>query len=124
MLSAAGGIDIESVAATTPERIHRAALDRRYGLLPHQALGLALRLYRDVGQARSAAGIMGNLYAACYAVGASLVEINPIVATPDGNILGLEAKRVMADNEIDRRPEMTAHRDDSAETPYEFTARQ
>jgi len=124
MVSAAGGIDIEEVAATTPERIHRVAIDPRYGLLPHQALGLALRLYRDVGQARSAAGIMGNLYAACYAVGASLVEINPLVATPDGNILALDAKLVIDDNELDRRPEIAALRDASAEAPSEVQARQ
>src|SRR6266571_9576209 len=52
MVSGAGGIDIEEVAARTPDRIHRLAVDPRYGLLPHQALGLALHLYRDVGQAR------------------------------------------------------------------------
>src|SRR2546430_8688677 len=74
MVSDAGGIDIEEVARTTPERIYRLAIDPRYGLLPHQGLGLALRLYRDVGQARSAAAIMANLYAAFYAVGASLAE--------------------------------------------------
>jgi len=124
MVSAAGGIDIEAVAATTPERIHRVAIDPRYGLLPHQALGLALRLYRDVGQARSAAGIMGNLYAACYAVGASLVEINPLVATPDGKIVALDAKMVIDDNELDRRPEIAALRDASAEAPSEVQARE
>src|SRR2546426_5979687 len=50
MVSGAGGIDIEEVAARTPDRIHRLAVDPRYGLLPHQALGLALHLYRDVGR--------------------------------------------------------------------------
>jgi len=83
MVSGAGGIDIEEVAARTPDRIHRLAVDPRYGLLPHQALGLALHLYRDVGQARAAADIMQKLYAAVYAVGASLAEINPLATTPE-----------------------------------------
>src|SRR5207247_9489091 len=52
MVSAAGRIDIEAVAAETPEKIHRLAIDPRYGLLPHQALGLGFKLYRDVAQAR------------------------------------------------------------------------
>src|SRR5258708_30176308 len=69
MVSAAGGIDIEEVAAKTPEKLHRLAVDPRYGLLAHQALGLALRLYRDIAQARAAADIMQRLYAAFYAVG-------------------------------------------------------
>jgi len=57
MVSAAGGIDIEEVAARTPEKIQRLAVDPRYGLLAHQALGLALQLYRDIAQARAAADI-------------------------------------------------------------------
>src|SRR6266550_4329769 len=86
MVSAAGGIDIEEVAAKTPEKIHRLAVDPRYGLLAHQALGLALKLYRDLAQARAAADIMQRLYAAFYAVGASLAEINPLVTTRDGTV--------------------------------------
>src|SRR5205809_6105345 len=67
---------------------------------------------------------MGNLYAACYAVGASLAEINPLVATPDGKILALDAKIVIDDNELDRRPEIAALRDTSAEAPSEVAARE
>src|SRR2546426_10682650 len=74
MVSAAGGVDIEAVAAETPTQIQRLAVDPRYGLLAHQALGLALKLYRDVAQARAAADIMQRLYTAFYAVGASLAE--------------------------------------------------
>src|SRR5438045_4713796 len=82
MVSAAGGVDIEEVAAQSPEKIHRLALDPRYGVLPHQALGLALKLYRDVTQARAAADIRQRLSAAFYAVGASLAEIHPLATTP------------------------------------------
>jgi len=124
MVSAAGGVDIEEVAAKTPERIYRAPVDPRYGLLPHQALGLALRLYRDIAQARAAADIMRKLYEAFYAVGASLAEINPLATTPDGKVVALDAKVVIDDNELDRHPEIAALRDDSAEAPSEVAARE
>jgi len=124
MVSAAGGVDIEEVAAATPEQIHRVAVDPPYGLLPHQGLGLGLRLYRNVAQARLAAEIMTKLYAACYAVGASLAEINPLATTPDGQVLALDAKIVIDDNELDRRPEIAALRDATAEAPSEVQARE
>ncbi len=124
MVSAAGGIDIEEVAARTPEQIHRLAVDPRYGLLPHQALGLAFRLYRDLVQARAATDIMQQLYAAFYAVGATLAEINPLVTTPEGRVVALDAKIVIDDNELDRRPEIAALRDVAAEAPSEVQARE
>jgi succinyl-CoA synthetase beta subunit len=124
MVSAAGGIDIEEVAAQTPAQIHRVAVDPRYGLLPHQALGLALRLYRDLPTARAAADIMRRLYETCYAVGASLVEINPLATTADGSVVALDAKLVIDDNELERHPEIAALRDTSAEAPAEVAARQ
>ena len=124
MVSAAGGIDIEEVAARTPDRLHRLAVDPRYGLLPHQALGLAFRLYRDVAQARAAADIMRQLYGAVYAVGASLAEINPLATTPDGNVVALDAKIVIDDNELERHPEIAALRDPTAEAPSEVAARE
>jgi succinyl-CoA synthetase beta subunit len=123
MVSAAGGIDIEEVAAQTPERIHRLAVDPRYGLLPHQALGLALRLYPDLARARAAADIMQKLYGAVYAVGASLAEINPLATDSGGAVLALDAKIVIDDNELERRPEIAALRDASAEAPAEVQAR-
>src|SRR5207244_2840962 len=86
IVSSAGGIDIEEVAAKTPEKIHRIPVDPRYGLLPHQALTLGFALYGDVKQARAAADIMQKLYNVVYAVGASLAEINPLVTTRDGSV--------------------------------------
>jgi succinyl-CoA synthetase beta subunit len=124
MVSAAGGIDIEEVAAKTPEQIHRLAVDPRYGLLAHQALGLALKLYREMPKARAAADIMQRLYTAFYAVGASLMEINPLVTTHDGTAAALDAKIVIDDNELDRHPEIAALRDPSDEAPSEVQARQ
>jgi succinyl-CoA synthetase beta subunit len=124
MVSAAGGIDIEEVAAKSPEKIHRLPVDPRFGLLPHQALGLGFALYKDAAQARAAAQIMQRLYGAMYAVGASLVEVNPLVTTPDGTVLALDAKIVVDDNELDRHPEIAALRDPSSEAPSEVMARE
>ncbi len=124
MVSAAGGVDIEEVAAKTPEKITRLAVDPRYGLLPHQAMGLAFTLYQDFGQVRAAAKIMGQLYQAFVDNGASLAEINPLVATASGQILALDAKVVLDDNEVERRPDLEALRDESAEDPSEVAARQ
>jgi succinyl-CoA synthetase beta subunit len=124
IVSAAGGIDIEEVAAKTPEKIHRLAVDPRYGLLPHQALTLGFALYSDLKQARAAADIMQKLYTVVYAVGASLAEINPLVTTPDGSVQALDAKIVIDDNELERRPEIAALRDVSAEAPAEVAARE
>jgi succinyl-CoA synthetase beta subunit len=123
MVSAAGGVDIEDVAAKTPEKIHRIAIDPRYGLLPHQAQTLAFTLYQDVTHVRAAADIMQKLYGALYTIGASLVEINPLVTTPDGSVVALDAKIAVDDNELDRHPDIAALRDPSAEEPAEVDAR-
>ncbi|HKV71068.1 MAG TPA: ADP-forming succinate--CoA ligase subunit beta [Gemmatimonadales bacterium] len=124
MVSAAGGVDIEEVAAKTPEKIHRLAVDPRYGLLPHQAQGLAFHLYKDVKQVRQAADLMRRLYDVVYAVGASLAEINPLVTTPEGSVQALDAKIVVDDNELDRHPDIAALRDASSEAPSEVQARE
>lgn len=123
MVSPAGGMDIEEVAAATPEKIHRLAVDPRYGLLPHQALGLAFRLYHDFKQVRAAARMMEQLYGVFMANGATLAEINPLVTTVDGQVLALDAKISIDDNELDRRPDLAALRDESAEAPSEVDAR-
>ena len=123
MVSPAGGVDIEEVAAATPEKIHRVAIDPRYGLLPHQAMGLSFKLYRDLAQTRAAARVMTLLYDAFMANGASLAEINPLATTGDGAILALDAKMVIDDNELERRPDLAALRDESAEAPSEVEAR-
>jgi succinyl-CoA synthetase beta subunit len=123
MVSPAGGIDIEEVAAKTPEKIFRATVDARYGLLPHQAMALAFHLYSDIGQVRQAADILQKLYRAFVDAGASLAEINPLVVTPRGEVVALDAKIVVDDNELERRPAVEALRDGSAEDPREAEAR-
>jgi succinyl-CoA synthetase beta subunit len=123
MVSPAGGIDIEEVAAKTPEKIFKLAIDPRYGLMPHQALGMGFKLYSDGAQARAAAKIMETLYGVFMANGASLAEINPLVTTGDGKVLALDAKISIDDNELDRRADLAALRDESAEAPAEVEAR-
>jgi succinyl-CoA synthetase beta subunit len=91
MVSPAGGIDIEEVAARTPEKIRRLPVDPRYGLQQFESMELGFFLYDDVKQARAAAKIMQQLYAAFVASGASLAEINPLVTTPTGDVVALDA---------------------------------
>ena len=123
MVSPAGGIDIEEVAAKTPDKIMRLAVDPAYGLLPFEAMQLGFFLYDDVKKVRAAARIMEQLYEAFVEVGASLAEINPLVTTPAGDVLALDAKIVIDDNELARRPDLAALRDESAEAPSEVAAR-
>ena len=123
MVSSAGGVDIEEVAQQTPEKIVRFPVDPTYGLFPHQALRLALLLYRDFAQVKAAAKIMEQLYAAFVANGAALAEINPLVTTPDGRVLALDAKIVIDDNELFWRPDLGLLRDETAEQPSEAAAR-
>ena len=124
MVSPAGGVDIEEVAAKTPEKIFKAAVDPRYGLLPHQAMDLAFKLYDDVKQVRQAARIMQQLFQAFWDAGGSLAEINPLITTPDGQVVALDAKLSVDDNELDRRPNIAELRDVSAEDPHEVEARE
>ncbi len=123
MASPAGGIDIEEVAAKTPDKILRHAVDPRYGFQMFEAMQLAFFLYSDIKQVRAAAKILQQLYKAFFENGGSLAEINPLVTTPAGEIVALDAKMVIDDNELDRRPDIAALRDESAEDPSEVDAR-
>lgn len=124
MVSPAGGVDIEEVAATTPENIFKLRIDPRYGLLPHQAMSLGFKLYDDVKQVRQAAFILRQLYVTFMQAGGSLMEINPLITTPDGTVLALDAKLSVDDNELERRPNIARLRDLSAEDPHEVEARE
>ncbi|HUG40970.1 MAG TPA: ADP-forming succinate--CoA ligase subunit beta [Longimicrobiales bacterium] len=123
MVSREGGVDIEEVAATNPEAIRRLAVDPRYGLLPFQAYWLATALYDDAKQQRAAAKIMGQLYEAFVASGASLAEINPLITTLTGEVRAIDAKMNIDDNELFRRADIEALRDTSSEPPSEIKAR-
>ncbi|HEY3133410.1 MAG TPA: ADP-forming succinate--CoA ligase subunit beta [Gemmatimonadaceae bacterium] len=121
--SPAGGIDIEEVAARTPEKILRHPIDPRYGLQTFEAMQLAFFIYSDIKQVRATAQILQQLYKAFSENGGSLTEINPLVTTPNGDVVALDAKMVIDDNELDRRPDIAALRDESAEAPSEVAAR-
>lgn len=124
MVSAEGGVDIEEVAATNPEAIHRMRVDPRYGLLPHQAYGLASKLYADPGLVRQAARIIAGLYDVFMANGASMAEINPLISTAEGRVVAIDAKMSIDDNELFRRPEVAAMRDTAAEASADTRARE
>jgi succinyl-CoA synthetase beta subunit len=123
MVSPAGGIDIEEVAAKTPEKIMKLPIDTRYGLTAYQASQLGFFLFSDQKKVRAAAKIMQQLYAAFMKAGCSLAEVNPLVVTPGDEVIALDAKMVIDDNELDRHPELAKLRDESAEEPSEVLAR-
>ena len=123
MVSPAGGIDIEEVAAKTPDKIMKLPVDTRYGLTAYQASQLGFFLYDDVKKVRAAAKIMQQLYTAFMKAGCSLAEINPLVVTPAGDVVALDAKMSIDDNELDRHSELAALRDLTAEDPSEVQAR-
>jgi succinyl-CoA synthetase beta subunit len=123
MVSPAGGVDIEEVAAKTPEKIFKHYVDPVVGLQAHEARSLAYKLFKDIGQVRQTADILMKLYRTFWDVDASLVEINPLVTVPGGDVLAIDAKVNIDDNGLFRRPEIAAMRDLSAENPAEVRAR-
>jgi len=124
MVSSQGGVDIEEVAAKTPEAIRKLTVDPRYGLLQHQALWLANALYDDPGVIKQASKIIQQLYRAFVDSGASMAEINPLITTTSGEVKAIDAKMSVDDNELDRRKDVAAMRDSSAEPWAETRARE
>lgn len=124
MVSSEGGIDIEEVAHSNPDAIRKLTVDPRYGLMAHQAYWLANSLYDDPGLAKQAAKIIRQLYTAFTSSGASMVEINPLITTPAGEVKAIDAKMTIDDNEVFRRPDIAAYRDLSAEPWAETKARE
>ncbi len=120
--SAAGGIDIEQVAADTPERMHHVQIDPVIGLAPFQARRLAGDLGLTGAAARKAATLMQRVYQMFLAVDASMVEINPLVVTAGGDVLALDAKVTLDDNAAFRHPARRELRDLSEEEPLEIEA--
>ena len=124
MVSPEGGVDIEEVAAKTPDKIFKLAVDPRFGLMSYQAMSLAFKLYDDVKQVRQAAVVMQRLYQAFVDAGGSLAEINPLITNDEGAVLALDAKISVDDNELDRKPAIAELRDLSAEAEAEIAARE
>ncbi len=122
MASSEGGMDIEEVAARTPEKIHKVAIDPSAGLTESQADDMARRIGIPQSSAAEARLFMRGLYRAFVDCDASLAEINPLILTGDGKVLALDAKLNFDDNALYRHPEIVAMRDLDEEDPAEVEA--
>ena len=122
MASAAGGMDIEEVAATTPEKIHRVYIEPVVGLAPFQVRQLAFAIGLDPAGIGNAVQLMTALYQAFVATDASLVEINPLVVTSSGALLALDAKMNFDDNALYRHRDLRDLRDLGEEDALEIEA--
>jgi succinyl-CoA synthetase beta subunit len=122
MASAAGGMDIEEVAASTPEKIIRVRIEPGVGLAPFEARQLAFGIGLDAAQVNKAVRMMMAVYEAFVASDASLVEINPLVVTSSGDLLALDAKMTFDDNALYRHPNIRDLRDLGEEDPLEIEA--
>jgi succinyl-CoA synthetase beta subunit len=122
MVSPAGGMEIEKVAAETPDLIFKAHIDPATGLLAFQARSLAFSLELDGATVGKAAKVMAQVFEAFMATDASLLEINPLVVTSSGDLLALDAKMNFDDNALFRHPDIKELRDFDEEDPLEIDA--
>src|SRR4029079_6534012 len=122
MASAAGGMDIEEVAAKTPEKIVRVHIDPGVGIVPFEARKLGLGISLDGAQVAKFVKLASALYDAFVATDASLVEINPLVVTDSGDLLALDAKMNFDDNAMYRHADIKELRDLGEEEPLEIEA--
>ena len=121
--SEAGGMEIEEVAASTPEKILRAQVDPVLGLQPYQGRKLAYGLNVEPGLVRPVAGMIDSLYRAFVAHDCSLVEVNPLVITGDGKVLAVDAKLNVDDDALFRQSEIQGLHDPEQEDGREVEAR-
>jgi succinyl-CoA synthetase beta subunit len=122
MASSEGGMDIEEVAAKSPEKIYRVTIDPATGLIDRDAEDVARRIgvpQRAIPQARD---LLKGLYRAFDETDASLAEVNPLIVTGDERVLALDAKMNFDDNALYRHPEIVALRDLDEEDPAEIEA--
>ena len=124
MASQSGGMDIEEVAAKTPEQILSVAIDPVAGLQPYQCRQLAFGLGLEGGQIKELGVIMTGLYRLFTERDASLVEVNPLVVTKGGNLIALDAKVNLDENALYRQPALCELRDPSQEDEREYRAQQ
>jgi succinyl-CoA synthetase beta subunit len=122
MASAEGGMDIEEVAAKSPDKIIRVAIDPATGLQPFHAREIAFALGLEGKQVNSTVKFLEGLYRAFQALDASLVEVNPLVVTAAGDLIALDAKMNFDDNALFRQPNVRALRDEDEEDPAELEA--
>ena len=122
MASESGGMDIEEVAATAPEKILRANVDAIIGLQPFQCRNLAYGLNLPADLIRPAAALIANLYKLFEDNDCTLAEINPLAVTADGQLLALDAKLDFDDDALSRHPAIQELRDTDQEDPLEVEA--
>jgi succinyl-CoA synthetase beta subunit len=122
MASAAGGMDIEEVAASRPEKIVKVYIEPGVGLVPFEARQLGFAIGLDGPQVNKFVKLATALYEAFIATDASLVEINPLVVTASGDLLALDAKMTFDDNALSRHPDIRDLRDLGEEDPLEIEA--
>jgi succinyl-CoA synthetase beta subunit len=120
--STEGGVEIEAVAAKSPEKIIREPIDPLAGLQPYQARKLASQLGFESSQLKNASRLFEGLYRTFIAYDCSMVEVNPLVVTNKGEVLALDAKFNFDDNALYRHPEIAAMRDVAEEDPREVEA--
>jgi succinyl-CoA synthetase beta subunit len=117
-----GGVEIETVAAKSPEKIIREAIDPLAGLQPFQTRKLAKQLSFESSQLKGASKLFEGLYRTFIAFDCSMVEVNPLVLTTKGEVLAIDAKFNFDDNALYRHPEIAAMRDIAEEDPREVEA--
>jgi succinyl-CoA synthetase beta subunit len=117
-----GGVNIEEVAAQTPEKILKEVVHPLLGLQPYQARKLARELGFSSSEMAAAAKLFLSLFKLFSACDCSMVEVNPLVATPEGQVLALDAKFGFDDNALFRHPDIEAMRDPEEEDPREVDA--
>jgi succinyl-CoA synthetase beta subunit len=122
MVSSEGGMEIEKVAAETPEKIFKEFVEPGVGLQNFQAQKLAFALSLEGASVRKAVKMITALYNAFIASDASLLEINPLIVTKAGDLLALDAKMNFDDNALFRHPEVIELRDLNEEEPLEIEA--
>ncbi|MFZ9746554.1 MAG: ADP-forming succinate--CoA ligase subunit beta [Opitutaceae bacterium] len=120
--STEGGVEIEKVAHETPEKITKVRVDPAYGLADFQVRDLIAALGLTGAEAKNAAKLIRNLYTCFWETDAAMVEVNPLITTPTGDVLALDAKVSFDDNALFRHPELVALRDLNEEDPKEIEA--
>ena len=124
MLTTQGGVDIEQVAADTPDKLARLHLDPLTGFLPFHARRLCFAAGIPAEETQQVSQIMEKAYRAFVETDAMLVEINPLIVTPDGIVRALDSKYTVDDNALYRHPDIAAMRDVEAADPQEQMARE
>jgi succinyl-CoA synthetase beta subunit len=122
MASSEGGMDIEEVAAKTPQKIHKVFIDPQAGLAEADARAVAQKIGVPEGALGQAATLLQGLYRCFWETDASLLEVNPLVVTGDGRVVALDSKINFDDNALFRHPELVALRDLDEEDPLEIEA--